>query len=175
MIISLIGFMGSGKSLYGRLVAEHYAMEQIDLDDFIMKNEEKTINEIFESDGEKSFRKLERRYLNELVETKNNVILSLGGGTPCQEENWSAIRKTTSIYLKRTHHFLFHILKAKKANRPLIKNLNDDKISELINTMLVSRAPFYERADHVFDAYGSKIVLANRLIRKLDVIKSKRL
>ena len=166
MIISLMGFMGSGKSTFGRRLADHYKLNFIDLDDYIVENEKMSINEIFDGKGEEAFRKLENQYLGRIIENEDKCVLSLGGGTPCREQNWDLLNLTRSIYLKRTPLFLFNILKSKKAKRPLIKDLADHEIRDLINRKLEQRAAFYKRAELIFYGYGSKKALAERLAKK---------
>jgi shikimate kinase len=166
MIISLMGFMGSGKSTFGKRLALHLDMPFIDLDHYLEEHEKRSINTIFEEDGEAVFRNLETKYLTEIVKTKKACVLSLGGGTPCSESNWEILKDTKSIYIKRTHLFLSKILIAKKHKRPLIKDLNDDEIKQLITHKMDERSSFYERADLIFHGYGSKKALEKRLVDK---------
>ena len=168
MIISLMGFMGSGKSTFGRRLAARLDWEFIDLDDYIVENEGMTINEIFSVRGEKVFRQMEQDYLKRIIHSQIECIVSLGGGTPCNDEIWNHISNTKSIYLKRTPNFLFNILRTKKVKRPLIKDLNDEELKILIDKKLEERSPFYERSDLIFHGYGSKKALENRLVHKAN-------
>ena len=79
MQIFLIGYMGSGKTTIGRLVAEQTGLEFIDTDNYIENQQQKTIPEIFAEMGEDKFRELERECLHEVSELEN-VIISTGGG-----------------------------------------------------------------------------------------------
>lgn len=156
MIITLLGFMGSGKSSIGRRLAKKMDIELIDLDDYIEKKEGKSISKIFDKYGEDHFRELETQYLKKLVKSDKNLIIALGGGTPCTDENWKYISKTTSIYLNRTEDYLFENLKSKKAKRPIIKDLGDKQLNKLISEKMSVRSPFYERADIIIDLDLSK-------------------
>ena len=83
MIIVLIGYMASGKSTIGRILADKLNYSFIDLDDYIEEKEQTSVSEIFKSKGEIYFRKLETTSLQALLNNKDNLVLSLGGGTPC--------------------------------------------------------------------------------------------
>ena len=92
MLITILGFMGSGKSTLGKLIANRLDFNFIDLDDYIEENEKMSIPEIFNKKGEQHFRFLETQYLNEILSGQNTVV-SLGGGTPCFNNN---IKKITT-------------------------------------------------------------------------------
>ena len=102
MIVTLLGYMGSGKSTVGLELALHLAYDFIDLDKFIEEKEGATIREIFKLKGEIYFRKLENSCLSEIYSFKNNTVLSLGGGTPCFYGNMELINSeySKSFYLK---------------------------------------------------------------------------
>ena len=91
MIVVLIGYMGSGKSSIGRKLSKKTGYTLVDLDDFIVEKEEASVKEIFESKGEIYFRQKEEEYLIELLQTKEDIILSLGGGTPCFGKNMDLV------------------------------------------------------------------------------------
>jgi Shikimate kinase len=85
--IFLIGYMGSGKSVIGRNLSKSISYTFYDLDNFITTKERLTINEIFEQKKELYFRKIEREYLKELINKDEEKVISLGGGTPCYDNN----------------------------------------------------------------------------------------
>ena len=101
MNIVLIGYMGSGKSLIGSNLAKKIDYKFIDLDQYIEKNEACSISKIFEDSGDIYFRKIETKYLIKCLSQNNNIVLSLGGGTPCYNDNLTHINSTNniSIYL----------------------------------------------------------------------------
>lgn len=103
MIITLTGFMGSGKSTIGSILAEQTGMEFVDLDEQIVQRTGKTVSQWF-SDGEEAFRSAESRVLaGVLAEAEHgaSTVLSLGGGTMLREENRRLIREhSTCIWLQ---------------------------------------------------------------------------
>lgn len=138
--------MGSGKSTIGKKLARMLNMNFADLDACIEKESGKTISEIFESEGEKKFRLLEKKYLKEIVK-KDNLVISLGGGTPCFNNNIELINQTgISIYLKTDVDTLVkRLIKAKK-KRPLIEEMNEMDLKKFIKKNLMERLPYYEKA-----------------------------
>ena len=153
MILVLIGYMASGKSTLGRILAKQLNYEFIDLDDYIETLEGKSVSEIFKSNGEIYFRKQETFYLKALLETKNNIVLSLGGGTPCFGNNMELIlnaEQAKSIYLKASIPTLVKRLNTEKSKRPLIAHIkSDEQLTEFVGKHLFERAPFYNRAQTV--------------------------
>lgn len=151
MIVVLIGYMASGKSTLGKILADKLSYEFLDLDDYIEKNENSTISDIFKLKGEIHFRKLETQYLKELLESKTNLVLSLGGGTPCYSNNMETILNavnTKSIYLKASIPTLITRLKNEKSTRPLIAHIEtDDLLAEFIGKHLFERNQFYSLAN----------------------------
>ena len=87
MKIVLIGYMASGKSTIGKILAKELNLSFIDLDHYISDREQMSIPEIFNQKGEIYFRKIETKCLLEVLEKEQEFILSLGGGTPCYGNN----------------------------------------------------------------------------------------
>lgn len=83
----LVGYMACGKTRRGKMMAEELGIRFIDLDAYIVDREHRTVAEIFATDGEMGFRKLETRYLQEVCELYENFVLSTGGGAPCFNHN----------------------------------------------------------------------------------------
>jgi shikimate kinase len=149
MKIIVLGYMASGKSTISKILANRLEIDFIDLDTYIAKKEDNTIKEIFSSKGEIYFRKIENKYLNELLNNSKNFVLALGGGTPCYANNIELItKKSTSIYLKANLNTLSKRLRIEKANRPLISNLNDEELQEFIAKHLFERTTFYNQAKY---------------------------
>lgn len=148
MRIVLLGYMASGKSSVGKKLAKSLVMNFIDLDDYIIEKEGMSISEIFEDKGEIYFRKIEHQYLKEILEKDEKFILSLGGGTPCYANNMDLINRsnTISIYLQGSVSTMVKRLIKKKAKRPLIASLGDNKIPEFVAKHLFERRFFYEQA-----------------------------
>ncbi|SEE52240.1 shikimate kinase [Tenacibaculum sp. MAR_2010_89] len=151
MRIFFLGYMASGKSTIGKIVAKKYDLPFIDLDDYIEKKENKTVSEIFQSKGEIYFRKKENEYLKELVEAEDNFVLSLGGGTPCYGNNMDLITKsknTISFYLRASISTIINRLKSEKEQRPLVANLKNEDLNEFVAKHLFERSYFYNQAKH---------------------------
>ena len=148
MKIVLLGYMASGKSTIGRAISKKLDMKFIDLDDYITKREKTSISEIFKVKGEIYFRRIESSYLSEILNSKDSFILSLGGGTPCYSNNMELIlnSEASSIYIKAGIKTLVSRLTAEKNKRPLVAELEDDKLVEFVAKHLFERRFFYEQA-----------------------------
>ena len=144
MMITLTGFMGSGKTTVGKVLADFLGCPFMDLDDLIVKKAGKSIPEIFAQDGEPAFRQLEARLLRQTVEkyTENTVVLALGGGAVTTPASASLLReKTVCIYLRATLETLLARLEGETAGRPLADASLADR--------LAAREPLYEETAHV--------------------------
>ena len=148
MKIVLLGYMASGKSSIGKRLSKKLSMSFLDLDNYIIDREKMSISKIFETRGEVYFRLIEHKYLKEVLNKDENFILALGGGTPCYANNMKILNKEeiNSIYLQGTTKTMIDRLIRKKAKRPLIASLTDDKIPEFVAKHLFERRPFYEQA-----------------------------
>lgn len=147
MIISLLGYMGSGKSHISKLLSSKLNFKLIDLDKEIIKRNNCSIPEIFQKKGEIFFRKQEREALEEVLATEQNAILSLGGGTPVYYNNMDVINQNSiSIYLSANIPTLTQRLYKQKDKRPLIANISDEALPEFIAKHLFERNPFYRKA-----------------------------
>lgn len=151
MRIYLIGFMGCGKSTFGKKLAEKLDYTFIDLDKRIEAIEGGTVAEIFKLRGEDYFRRLEADVLHSTVLEKNAVI-SCGGGTPCYFDNmdWMSERGKT-VYLHLSAENLFGRLRTRKEKRPLIANLDDAQLRDYIFQKLSERESFYLQANFTID------------------------
>ncbi|GAA4281270.1 shikimate kinase [Gaetbulibacter aestuarii] len=151
MIVVLIGYMASGKSVIGKVLAENLNYGFIDLDDFIEEKEQKTISDIFKLNGEIRFRKLESHYLQALLSTEDNLVLSLGGGTPCYGDNMKMLLdsdQVKTVYLRASVNTLVNRLKNEKSKRPLIAHIvSEDDLIEFVAKHLFERRQFYEQAE----------------------------
>jgi shikimate kinase len=144
--------MASGKSTVGVVLAKKLQLEFIDLDSFIEKNEQLTISEIFNKKGEIYFRVKEGEYLKQLLALPKNVIISLGGGTPCYGNNMNLIQQfSMSFYLNASIDTIFERLKDAKFKRPLVTTVGTDNLKEYIGKHLFERNSFYKKASHIID------------------------
>lgn len=149
MIISLIGYMGCGKSHVSKILSDKLQFRLIDLDKEISRRNKLTIPEIFEKKGEIYFRKQERETLEEILASEENVVLSLGGGTPVYYNNMEIINHNSkSIFLRASVGTLTERLSKQKEKRPLIANIDDHNLAEFIAKHLFERNPFYGKAQY---------------------------
>ncbi|HUV00457.1 MAG TPA: shikimate kinase [Bacteroidales bacterium] len=158
--IYIIGFMGSGKSTAGRKLASDLEWSFIDLDRKIEEYTVMKIPEIFSVHGEEYFREVEARVLKNL-EPETNTVVSTGGGTPCFGDNMSHMLRTgLTIYLKMTPEQLKNRLSRSSAERPLLKNISNDKLQDYIEEKLAEREHWYNRAEIIIDGlYGDSTFL----------------
>ena len=145
--IFLIGYMGSGKTTIGKLVAEKLGYSFVDMDTHIEEKHFNTISEIFAKVGEQQFRLLEQRCLHEVAEF-DDVIISTGGGAPCFFDNMEYMNAHgVTIYLKLTAAELAERLEfIGVSKRPLLANRKVDELRRFIAEGLAKREPFYEKA-----------------------------
>ncbi|MEO7766347.1 MAG: shikimate kinase [Ferruginibacter sp.] len=142
----LIGFMGSGKSHWGRIWAAGSKRSFVDLDLEIEKNIGSTIAEIFETKGEDHFRTLEAATLRNCAGLQNTII-ACGGGTPCFSENMQWMNNHgITVYISSTATEILQRVLLEKETRPLLKKLNRAELLFFIEQKLKERAPFYKQA-----------------------------
>lgn len=159
MRIYLTGFMGSGKSFFGKKIARAYAMAYVDLDHAIEMHFGKFIPQIFEQHGEAAFRQMEQEILHRTALLPNAVI-ACGGGTPCFFDNmeWMNTHGLT-VYLRTSVPTLVKRLESDPAHqRPLLKNLSGQALEQFIHERLQQREPFYKQAFLSFDTESDNIV-----------------
>lgn len=147
--IVLLGYMGAGKSFFGKELANITQRKFIDLDEYIQKSENTSIEMLFKTKGELYFRKKEHQYLIEILNCDEEIVLSLGGGTPCYFNNMDLFQKedVISVYIKASVETLFQRLKAQKSQRPLIAGIEDNDLKEFIAKHLFDRSYFYNQAN----------------------------
>jgi shikimate kinase len=144
----LIGFMGSGKSKVGKIVAEQFHLKYIDLDEFIEESEQRSISDIFNNSGETYFRELEQQYLKEIIK-EDNILVSTGGGTPTFHNLIKTMNEVgETIYLQCCPEILFKRLHENKEKRPMISELSDKSLKRYIENKIEERKIFYTKATH---------------------------
>ena len=148
MNIILIGFMGSGKSVVGHLLAQALKMDYLDTDELVARTEKRTISQIFQKEGEAYFRKIENEVLKTL-QNYDNFVLSTGGGMVLLEENVALLKSMGSLVLLWAEPAaIYERLKAKR-DRPLLQV--PDPQAEMVK-ILDQRSPVYNKAaDHKID------------------------
>ncbi|SJZ69377.1 shikimate kinase [Pilibacter termitis] len=141
----LIGFMGSGKTTVGRILAEKLAIPQFDLDEKLVENLEMSISEYFALHGENAFRQKESELLAKYSHAQ--AVISTGGGIVLREENRKLLknRKDVIFLSTDTNELISRLQNDKKNIRPLAQ----DKTPEEIQALLEGRLPFYEESASV--------------------------
>ena len=152
-IVYLTGFMGSGKSTIGPLLANVLGYEFLDIDAAIELRAGKSVTEIFERHGEGYFRETERTVLLE-TSRRRGCVVSLGGGTLAQAGNLQMVKSSGILVYLKTHPDHIHRRMRNKTNRPLLRDAegerpSDEVLSERIRALLAEREPFYSQADLV--------------------------
>jgi shikimate kinase len=150
--VYLTGFMGSGKTTVGQMLARTLNWQFIDLDQHIEKQQGQSISHIFETKGEEVFRQMEHQALKEVAEL-SNVIISTGGGTPCFHGNMDLMNQSgLTIYLKLNAEILKDRLMPARKSRPLIAKKSSSELLVFIREKLAEREPWYEQAAVKADA-----------------------
>ena len=166
--IMLIGFMGSGKSTIAKYLSHILEMQDLETDEFIVKREDMTINEIFQRKGEEYFRRCENNALREL-ETRQGIIISCGGGMPMKDENVELMKKSGKIVLLTASPETIYERVKYSNERPL---LNGNMNVEYIKDLMEKRKDRYESiADIVVDTNNKPIhVIAEEVVSKLTTL-----
>lgn len=163
--IALIGFMGCGKSTIAGTLKKMFGMDVVEMDQVIAEREGMSIPDIFADRGEEYFRNLETELLTEL-QSRQNVVISCGGGVPMRERNVEAIKKSGRVVLLTAKPET--ILKRVQGNhdRPLLEgNKNVSYIAELMEKR---REKYFAAADVVVETDGkSRSVICEELVQKL--------
>lgn len=127
----LVGFMGSGKTTVGKLLAQRLHLTHRDLDDVIVERAGKTIQQIFDDDGETAFRQLEHAVLADTL-MNSKGILSTGGGTPIQPANYELLRASNvPVILLNVKPATVLARLTDDGQRPLVKELGTNGLVDL--------------------------------------------
>jgi shikimate kinase len=161
MKIILSGYMGSGKTAVGNELSQLTGLRFIDLDQEISRREGRSIPEIFKTSGEIYFRKKESDVLLDLINSSEDFILSLGGGTPCYGKNLQLLKEDSGvklIYLKTSLYELTERLFAEKDQRPVISHLETRELLEdFIRKHLFERTFYYNQSDKTVTTDGKPV------------------
>ncbi len=141
--LALVGFMGVGKSVIGRRVAQCLDFEYLDTDAWIENQQNRSISDIFAEEGEPYFRNLEHAATLQL-ETRSNLVISTGGGLILNPDNLASLRKhALVICLWASPEKIWQRVR-RQSHRPLLETENP---KEKIHQMLQARSPYYRKAD----------------------------
>ena len=148
MKIVLIGYMGAGKTTLGKALAQNMGLQFYDLDWWIEEKAGCTIAQIFAQQGEDAFREMERQALHEVIE-KDDIVLSVGGGTPCFFDNIDYMnRQANTVYLNASVETLKAHIRMGGSKRPLVDGKSDEELTEYITASLQKREPYYRQATY---------------------------
>jgi shikimate kinase len=146
--VFLLGLMGSGKSFWADKIGKLLNTPSFHLDDEIEKSEQKIIAEIFIEKGEDYFRQKETEVLKSFSD-KNNFILSVGGGTPCFNNNIDWMNENgITIWIDEPIEIIEKRLLKEKSHRPLIANISDKNLYTFLSDMREKRSVYYQKAKH---------------------------
>ena len=143
---------GSGKTTFGRKIAQELYRVFIDLDREIEKSSGKTIPEIFSQQGESAFREIEKNCLRDIVARHDKFLLATGGGAPCFHDNMEFMKQNgLVVFLNQSVDYIVGRVLRKKHKRPMIEKLDDSEVQSEIAQMHKKRLPFYQEAHVVLD------------------------
>ena len=166
--VFLIGFMGCGKTHWGRQLAETMGVPFFDLDEKLAEKEGKTITQIFEDEGEEYFRLLEKDVLHLLTESHETFIMACGGGTPCFYNNIDYMNaQGKTVWINCSVECLHRRLVKERSSRPLLKDLSDNDLRSYIIKKFGDRKIFYQQARLIIREEEMTLQgLADRIINK---------
>ena len=154
MNLALYGFMGVGKTVVGKVLAKKTGMTYIDLDEEIVARTGKTITEIFDEEGEETFRKIERAITREIA-AKDGQVITCGGGTILDEDNLFYLKNNSKmILLTAKPEIILRRVEAEGGVRPLLNVEN--KFQEILNLLAERNSEYIQAADLIFDSSEMK-------------------
>ena len=146
MKIFLIGMPGSGKTTLGKQVAEHLQVDFVDLDLEIERQEQRSISEIFQQQGEDEFRLIEAKLLRTSAASTRSFVMATGGGAPCFHKGMEVINEHgISIFLDCTVNELVERVKRNR-ERPLLRTNDEEELRQKLERMRASRLGCYQQA-----------------------------
>ncbi len=169
MKVFLIGFMASGKTHCGKLLALRLGYNFIDLDEKIEAERGKSITEIFSSDGEASFRVLEKKMLRSIEQ--DNMVISTGGGTACYHDNINFMKDNgLTVFLNPSYEIILERLMSEKGKRPIIDAIPEHEFKNYTRNLFQQRLPFYQNADLTIESENDMEII-DLIIEVIDSLK----
>ena len=144
----LTGFMGTGKTSLGKILAEKLGRSFVDIDQKIEQDSGLTIPQIFETYGEKYFRELEKKVVAEISQ-RQGLVIATGGGTVKDEENLRMLKNSGMIVCLTTDPEEIFRRTERRGERPMLDS--DENRLQTIQKLLAERQHFYEQADYTID------------------------
>ncbi len=146
MKVFLIGMPGSGKSTFGKLLADKMALSFIDLDQVITKAEQKSVADIFQEEGEVIFRQIEADQLRKSTGEHHSFVMACGGGTPCFHNSVDWMKEQGKVvFLDVNVNTLVERVK-NSTDRPLLQLESGEDIYRRLEQLRKKRLPFYSQA-----------------------------
>lgn len=147
--IVLVGFMGAGKSTVGALLADRLGYRLVDLDEEIVVEQGRSINQIFQQEGESQFRDYETATLQQVM-SQHKVVVSSGGGVVGRDENWVLMtERAVVVYLCCNWSTVQQRLQG-TTDRPLVNSSDLKQLQDLYQ----KRLPLYQRAEIIVETDG---------------------
>jgi shikimate kinase len=161
MKIYLIGFMGCGKTTIGKRLAARLGFSFVDTDELFSTVHNCLVKQYFDLFSEEKFRKKEQKILYQ-TQSMDNVVVALGGGTPCYQNNMQwIVSNGITVYIKMTVNALHSRLANSKTQRPLLSYSPDQDLKNTIEKLLSQRENIYNEAHIIvsgLDFDGEKLV-----------------
>jgi shikimate kinase len=165
MKIFLIGFMGCGKTHWGKRLSKKLSIPFFDLDEKIAERAGKSISEIFAENGEEHFRLLEKEVLYLLTESHDSFVMATGGGAPCFYNNIDYLKKNGIVaWINCSVDRLYDRLVKEKEKRPLIRAIPDNGLKSYIIKKFSDRKIFYQQANVIINEDDLKL---DDLVKKI--------
>lgn len=169
--VILTGFMGTGKTSLGKLLATKLGRPFVDIDKKIEDETQLSIPQIFEQFGEAHFRELEKAAVKELSE-RRGLVIATGGGTVKDEENIRLLKNSGIIICLTTEPEEILNRTARRGERPLLDGGGNERL-ETIKKLLAERKKFYDRADYQIDTTNwSPIQIVDNICKYLRQFRS---
>ncbi len=148
--IILIGFMGCGKTSVGKRLSQTLECEFLDTDELIEQQQQRTISDIFATDGEAAFREMETECLKNLLERQGDgFVLSVGGGLPIREVNRGLLKELGDVILLQVSPDVVYKRLRNDTTRPLLQDKNPR--GRILDLMSARKSYYEEAATHIVD------------------------
>jgi len=166
MLIFLVGMPGCGKSTLAKSLAKSLNLTCIDLDKEIVKAEGRSIESIFETEGETGFRLIEKDIVDKFSKAQNSII-STGGGALCFFDNMDKMNQAgITIFIDVPVEELAKRISGQDPNRPMVKGKTSDELISFLNQKIKERKPFYSKAQIQL---GGSNIKAEEILNKLQL------